>query len=156
MLVIISVISENILKMKQKMYWPQSRVFFFAQTAYLPEQLQDIIVDYEMLRVCFPEGFDEYITVEPVNDAQAKITAINASKMTTDLIAYAKAYYYDSLPTGGRIKPDKCSNQAVRLLEVVKKKYDMHGDSPIIDLTDIWPEQSMRNVNTTWHLSHRH
>lgn len=127
------------------MYWPEARVFLFGEAALFPERLEGRIVNNSEFLSFFPEGYNKYFRVRAVNDTQSKIFQINKIEFTIELIDYIRNYRFDYLTTGKKIKPERSLNHQEQLLLAVRRKYDKYGERPVIELTDIWQDQSIRD-----------
>lgn len=136
------------------MYWPEARVFLFGEAALFPERLEGRIVNNSEFLTFFPEGYDKYFKAKAVNNTQSEISEINKIEFTLELIDYIRNYRFDNLTTGKRTKPERSLNHQEQLLLAVRRKYDKYGERPVIELTDIWQDQSNRlpERSTFWEL----
>jgi hypothetical protein len=124
--------------MKTQSYWPQAKVFLYAQAAFLTDQFIGSIINKDDLSLSFSGKHNDYLQFEEVNNSQVKIIDVDKDHFAIELIKYLKNYSSDKLSTGKKTKPERALNHHGQLLLAVRRKYEKFGENPVIDATDIW------------------
>ena len=138
--------------MSTKQYWSKQKIYFYAQAVYTPDRLDGLLVSRNELKVIFPDGFEEYLSADEINNDLVKITRLYQVRFINELREYLREYSLDRLSTLQRFKPDRYSSILQRLLSAVLKKKYLEGTRPIVDLTDLWQEKNERQdgMNPFW------
>lgn len=139
-------------------YWPQNKVYFSGVVAIFPERLEsphDLeelhqyfgTKDLESLKQEVKIYEDkELLKIEPTLDkpvvlgTKFSFTEIDKHTITYDLIKYLIAFKSDKLTTGRITKPEPFINHLLKLLDAAKNLKHRYSSTPIISLTDLWPE----------------
>lgn len=79
-----------------------------------------------------------------------KITDMDKSRFSDELIAYLIKYQQDDLTTDTETDPENFKSQRVKLMGAAAKDYSKHEYKPTIKLTDVW--QDLIGHKTFWEL----
>jgi len=128
-----------------KLYWNQSRVYFFGMAVYFPERLIGHNFNSSELDEIFPEGYDDYIVIKKAKGS-SEIMSLKSDPITELFDEYLKDYYFDKLTTLKSSKPANYGALIVKLFEIVTATKAIYGTSPIIKLINLWPEEKDRTI----------